>query len=70
MADTYQVTKQVPSSDIDGSGNVENGVRITFATKPHNVVGELFVPNTQYTAESVRPLLEAAAEKIEQVHAL
>lgn len=70
MADTYKVTTQNRSVEPNGTGGFTRTVEIAFVTIPSNVAGAITVPETQYNADAVRPLLEEAAANIEAIHAL
>ena len=70
VADKYQVTNQQRRVQVLDNGRTVDGVQITFVTKPSNVESELFVPQTQYTPDEVRQLLDAAAQNVEAIHTL
>jgi hypothetical protein len=70
MADTYQVTGQRQTVEPTDTGSIARGVEITFTTKPSNVTSTVVVPESQYTPDEVRRILEAAAANVEAVHTL
>lgn len=70
MAATFEVFSTVPSVDIDKAGRPVRVNVVTFTTVPSGLSGEIRVPVEGFSAEEVRPLLEAAARELEAVKAL
>lgn len=70
MASNFMVVDQMPATIRTASGNIEDGVQITFTTKPSGVTGVVRVPASQYTPAEVEKILSAQAAIIEQVHRL
>lgn len=70
MADTFTVTGQVPATDIGPTGTVVPTIKVTFSTKPHNIVGFVNIPVSAYTAEEVAKVVGAHAAALERVQAL
>lgn len=70
MADSYQVVSQRQTQTIDPSGNVVGVMEVTFMTQPSGVTASVDVPLAQYNAETVRAMIDARVDQIEQVHQL
>lgn len=70
MADNYRVTSQSQGYALDPNGKTETVMEIAFVAEPAGVQSRITVPMSEYTADHVAELLDAAATTINDVHAL
>lgn len=65
----WQVTSQVETSQVNGAGQVVNGVQVGFVTG-HGVHGSVFVPLDTYRPDVVRAQVAARAADLDAVAAM
>lgn len=65
---TYTITSQVPSSGRDASGRFVDGIDITITTGKGWIVHR-FVPDADYSAVKVKPLLAQLAQEADDIGA-
>lgn len=70
MADSFNVISQQQGYALSTDGKTEKVMDITFEAVPSGVRSQIQVPMSDYTVESVRAQLAAAAETINGVHEL
>ena len=72
MADqSYKVVDQQRDTAVNpATGQVERGWRVYYTDVQTRVSGDVFVPDTDYTAEGVGILIEHALTAVRAVHAL
>lgn len=63
---SWSVTSQNPATRPDRTGRVVPGYDIYFTTSGGHS-GSIFVPNAQFTPESVKPLLQLAANNLDAI---
>lgn len=63
---TWRVTGQTEGTQITPSGQVVDGVTVSFTTGA-GATGSVFVPMSQYTPAIVRGLVQARANIVDQV---
>jgi hypothetical protein len=72
MADgSYKVIDQLRDTAVnDATGKVERGWRVYYTDKVTGVSGDVFVPDSDYTAKGVDTLIMHVLDRIRAVHAL
>ena len=65
----WRVEAQDPSTEIDASGRVQRGVRVSFVTGTGQR-GSVFVADAQYNPTNVRAVVAAAASAMDEVAGL
>ncbi len=68
-AASWSVTGQVEATEFSQQGQMQKGVRISFQTGQGHT-GTVFVPQAQYNPDTVRQLVQAQANLMDQVGAL
>lgn len=70
MAATWTVTGQASDQfEVDGAGNPVSGYRVSFLTGAGNR-GSVFVPEDHYSPATVRTLIQARANLMDEVGTL
>jgi len=70
MAASWTITGQAPDQfEFDGAGNPVSGYRVSFLTGNGNK-GSVFVPEVHYEAATVRRLVAAQANRMDEVGSL
>lgn len=67
--ETWSVTAQQQQTAQDSTGNYVAGVKVTFVTGS-GLSGSVFVPESQYNAETVRAMVAARVEAMAAIAAL
>lgn len=67
---TYRVTNQTPTSGQDSAGRYGPGMMVTIRTDKSGIMGQLFIPQHEYTPDRNRVALSALAQRLEETHAL
>lgn len=70
MAENYQVTHVAPTVIEDHHGRPVRGQVVTFKTRPTGMVGEVRVPDEDFTLENVHDRAARAAALLEDVKGL
>lgn len=65
----WEITAQVQTTDLGPSNAYVDGVKVTFRTRS-GAVGSVFIPNADYTVETVRAKVSAVAATMETVAGL
>lgn len=65
----WKVLTQRPDQQFDAAGNFINGVTVNFQTK-FGVVGNLFIPDAQYTVDRAKELIGERAAVLDGVSGL
>ena len=65
MAETYRVTSQIESRELDDHGRVFEAVRVSFTSEWG--AGTVNVPKTHYEPEVVRQLVEDQVARLRAV---
>lgn len=68
-APTWRVTGQVEQSQVNASGQLSPGVRVSFTTGAGHS-GSIWVPNTAYSVETVRTMIANQAGILDAVGSL
>lgn len=67
----YTIVDQLPTTRVvDGNRGVAEGYDVVFRDAVTGVTGQVFVPNSHYTADSVRTLILDRLQHIRMVHDL
>jgi hypothetical protein len=66
---TWRVESQTPRTRADSTGNVADGFDIAFQTGDGHT-GTVFVPQSRYTADNVRAIIQAQANLMDEVGSL
>lgn len=69
MAPAWTVVDQRADMQLGPTGSFVAGMTVSFRTRA-GVVGSVFVPQTDYTVDKVRELVDGQAAVIDAVHAL
>lgn len=67
---TYKVTNQIPTQGQGPDGKYVPGMLVSIRTDKSGLMGNFFVPDSQYDKVKVAALAASLAQRLEEVHTL